>query len=766
MNCEQAAEVSRLEGEARAKAAKHVANMLQRPDQLEKVHQLTWRVSRKKASVEAMLKTAMQSQLDGVRTGLNQLEKALADIKDIKESMGETEMALAEVPDLWESLREVSDENLRHSQLATAMENLKHIFTVPETVAKTKRWIEDGKLLAAHQSLVDLENSRDDLLYELHRMRHQNTKDRDLLKEYFSEVTELSLSLEKQLMFILLRTFATVRKNPKELVTALRIIEREEKSDEDCIHKQKQSGFLPPGRPKKWKEKCLDKLGESVEQKMEGNQLENRDDSKMWLVRHLEVIRMVMLEDLRIAKHHLAPCFPPHYDIFHHCVSLYHSVVGERLHSVMEEGLEGQEYVSLLQWVEQTYPGPELMASPALGMNKNNIAPLLDANKVAELRASYLKNMKLNYSSWMMNTIKQEQDDWCSDKDPEMDLEQFYHTSSPVIIYQMVDENLQVSATISQELVHAVLILGIEQVTEFGQLYRAAVKEYKTNYFKERSVFSNFTRYMIAIINNCERFVVLSQEMKSRWWRSGHHDNEASVKFEKLLKTFQDICQESVKFLLDEAFEDIEVFFSELVTVKWQVGSQAIETICLTLNDYFEDYQFLKQQNFERVITEAQDRVARKYITSMLQNNVLRRKITFTGDQERKTAAAKIKSEAVHCKSFFKDVAGDMADFDSPFDTLATLAEVLASDEEMLSLELGTVCKRYPDVSHEQIFCLLLLRGDLTRGDAKQMASEFVEEEGGEGRTLHARSVLSQVTVTASLTDKLNPFATGGKDNF
>jgi hypothetical protein len=35
---------------------------------------------------------------------------------------------------------------------------------------------------------------------------------------------------------------------------------------------------------------------------------------------------------------------------------------------------------------------------------------------------------------------------------------------------------------------------------------------------------------------------------------------------------------------------------------------------------------------------------------------------------------------------FFKEIAPEMADFDSPFDTLAILSEVVASDDEMLSL--------------------------------------------------------------------------------
>lgn len=44
---------------------------------------------------------------------------------------------------------------------------------------------------------------------------------------------------------------------------------------------------------------------------------------------------------------------------------------------------------------------------------------------------------------------------------------------------------------------------------------------------------------MIAIVNNCERFEELAQELKTRWWKPGYHDNEASNKFELLLKTYQ-----------------------------------------------------------------------------------------------------------------------------------------------------------------------------------------------------------------------------------
>jgi len=97
-------EFSALEEEAQRKAAQHVANMLHTPDKLEKVHQMKWNASRKKASVEAMLKTAMQSQLDGVQTGLGQLQTALTEIREVSEYMQEIETGLQDLPYLVDNL--------------------------------------------------------------------------------------------------------------------------------------------------------------------------------------------------------------------------------------------------------------------------------------------------------------------------------------------------------------------------------------------------------------------------------------------------------------------------------------------------------------------------------------------------------------------------------------------------------------------------------------------------------------------------------------
>lgn len=229
--------MAQLDMEAKAKATKQIINMFPRPGQLEKVEQFKRTHLRKKASFEAKLKSGMQSQLDGVRVGLNELQICLHDVKDIEQRLKSVNSLFSDVPNLFEQLKEVREENMRHSQYVTAIENLKHIFTVPESVEKTKHWINEGKLLLAHQCLRDLENSRDELLLELYKLPNQSPHDTSMLKAYFEEVENLSDLLGKQIRLVLSRALNTVRKEPTVIVTVLRIIEREEIADRELHNK-------------------------------------------------------------------------------------------------------------------------------------------------------------------------------------------------------------------------------------------------------------------------------------------------------------------------------------------------------------------------------------------------------------------------------------------------------------------------------------------------------------------------------------------------
>ncbi|BFZ21284.1 hypothetical protein BsWGS_24323 [Bradybaena similaris] len=697
-------DLGRLEVEAKQAAAKHVASLLQRPDQLDKVDQYKRRVARKKASVEAMLKTAVQSQLDGVRTGLNQLQSALQDVYQIKQSLDEIEENYRIIEPLHSKLKSLKEENSRFCQLSAAQENLRHIFTVPESVSKTRELINEGKLLQAHKHLSDLEVSRDDLLLALHRQPNQSPTDKNTLTHYFSEVETLSTDLGKQLWVIIQRTLLSVRREPTMICTALRIIEREERMDSAWSRKYDQTGFLPPGRPKKWRAKCFEVLQNSIAARIEGSQLETRDQNKMWLVRHLEITRQLMIDDLKVVKTLLPPVFPPDYDVVKRYTRMYHRALSTHLQELIDQRLEGNEIVSLLQWIG-AYDSPELMRHPELSIDVKELGPLLENSSIVHLRNQYLKNMKQNIAEWSRNTLRTDMKDWIKEEPPDQDGDGFFNTQLPVIIFQMMEQNLQVANIIGQDLVKKVLELFAEELNRFAQEYLTELQGFEERHLADRKEPKYFVHY-IANANNCLAFGEYMKELRKRYIKN-EYEEEIADDTEQIRK---------------DPFQQLTDRFLQLAKF-WMANSNGVETIIATWADYHRDFLHLKPTMYEILLAKGQRRVIKEYLKALLS-----RKLSFKNYEERKASAEKICVEAEQIKHQFIDMCGKLDV--SLFDVLPHISECLKlKDSSMLFMEIMGFAQKYPDIRMEQLLTLILSRGDISRNDARQLAIDTLGED-------------------------------------
>ncbi|XP_068092751.1 exocyst complex component 3 [Hyperolius riggenbachi] len=710
--------------EAMATAVQRVAGMLQRPDQLDKVEQYRRREARKKASVEARLKAATQSQLDGVRTGLNQLHNALNDVKEIQLSLGNVSKDWRQSINTIESLKDVKDAVVQHSQLAAAVENLKNIFSVPEIVKETQDLIEQGDLLHAHRKLMDLECSRDDLMYEQYRMDSKNTHDMNLIQNYFGKVQHLSDELAKQLWMVIQRSITTVRKDPTLVVSVVRIIEREEKIDRRMMDRKKQTGFIPPGRPKKWKQKMFDVLEKTVGSRIEGSQAETRESDKMWLVRHLEIIRRYMLDDLVIVKNLMVQCFPPSYNIFNKVLELYHQALSSRIQELASEDLEANEIVSLLTWVLNTYQSSEMMGNAELlpEVDIKSMKPLLSQDVVDQLLHMYMATLQSNIIAWLRKALETDKKDWDKDTEPEADQDGYYQTTLPAIVFQMFEQNLQVAAQISEELKKKVLHLCLQQMSTFLNRYYEEAQLYKEEHLKNRQLPACYVQYMIAIINNCQTFKESIVSLKRKYLRS---EEEVMMSGSANMDSILDkIASEGCKSLLDEVFMDLEQHLNDLMTRKWLGGSNAVDTICVTIEDYFNDFARIKTHYKQKMTIKAHRKVVTEYLKAIMQ-----RRICFRNAEERKEGAERMIKEAEQFKFLFRRLtSGFNEETDRLCDTIIDIAEVIKlTDPSLLYLEVSTLVTRYPDLRDDHIAALLAMRGDASR-EMKQTIIETVEQ--------------------------------------
>lgn len=158
----------------------------------------------------------------------------------------------------------------------------------------------------------------------------------------------------------------------------------------------------------------------------------------------------------------------------------------------------------------------------------------------------------------------------------------------------------------------------------------------------------------------------------------------------------------------------------------------------------------MKEKNFDLVMTQGKNLVATKYLSALLS-----RKLALKTQEERKETSDKMVGEVRQLRSLFEH-AGCVTPANKatcPFSAIEGIAEVVKNEDlDMLSLELHTFLKHYPDLTKEQLMAILSLRGDIGRFDLKQRASEYIQTpSASSSRGPVPQTIFTQVPVSSSL---------------
>ncbi|XP_006028171.1 exocyst complex component 3-like protein isoform X1 [Alligator sinensis] len=709
-------EVEKAEKLARGAALKWASGVFYHPDKLEGLGHYWRRETQRNNSIQSRLKSTVQSYLEGVSAGLEQLCMATDEVQSVCQDLGTVQWNLLGSAECFQNLEQLRAVVTDHVQLGLVVQSLPQLVSVHELLSQTLHLLHDQHLLEAHAGLMVLERLRDNTLSQLHHSDLLNAQDLDIVESYFSGLQKVNEELTRQLWNIIGRSMKLVHEDPALFVSAVRIIEREENIDALFLDTRSHH-FLPPGRPKSWRQKFYQVLQETIT--VAHFQASHADMKGPGMARHLAALQSNILAELCVVKDLMVQCCPVHYNIVNVCTIMYHQGLSSHLQDILSWDLDKQEIFIVLDWVLHVYHSPEMMSHPDLlpEVDVSTLGPLVPPEVVDHMERKYVVKVRGNMTEWMQRTLEVEYKEWFREEEPEMDHQGFFQSALPVIIMQMLNENIRVASLITDSLQQKVYTMAMDELETFLARLREALVEYGKEHQRDRAKPKYYVPYLLAVLNNN---MVLSSSICSLHPNgdllSEPREIPTSLKA-ALDRTQKKACQ----LLLEELLVDLQPLYMQLPSRKWLSGSQLVNSTCEVIDKYVRDFARVRKPIFKLLLSESEHLVMSQYLRALMQ-----KKLVCKSEEERSQFSHRLLQDATQLGDLFHSLGLDKSE--QTIEVIVALQELIRlKDPALLSLEVLGFVTKYPDISDEHVSALLDLRGDVSK-EVRNMVMEMMAQ--------------------------------------
>ncbi|CAN2389320.1 Exocyst complex component 3-like [Pristimantis euphronides] len=604
---------------------------------------------------------------------------------------------------------------MEHVQLSVVIQSLPYIYAVPKLIAETQDLIESRHLLEAHVNLRELESLRDDVLYRLQRVGplldstdyQTNVEATDLVNQFFSGVQGLSEELGQTLFSLATSALGVARSDPSVLVSAIRIIEREEILDVEESRGPMQQPWKPPGRPKHWRDHFFQALEKGIcDRVMEPGLLwENLNAAN--LARHLKELQGRVVEELQSVCAILVPCVPPHYDLSRGVALMCHHGIARHLRDILSHDLPHPALYHVLVWMTTVYPSEDMMGHPNISseIDVSELGPLITPEALEEQLSRYTRSVRACLSQWIHKALEVEFSDWLRDQEPDKDQDGFYLSTFQHLVMQMLMENVQLAAALGESLENRVRNAVLYEMENCLIWLRQALVKYGIEHMKDRAYPTYYTQYLLVIINGC---CALSSTIS-------HLQPEESVnpvfrKASPCLQTSLDKTQKKAcHLLLDELQTELQPLFREIPSRSWLTGSDDIRSICDKMEDFSQHLSKTRAPACQYLLAQIERMVAIEYVRALIYS-----KFVCRSPEERQQLAHRMALDTEELSTALRSMG--LEESALCVSLIHSLQELFAlKDPALLSLEVSGLMTAFPDVSDDHVLALLELRGDVTR---------------------------------------------------
>ncbi|XP_047383791.1 exocyst complex component 3-like protein isoform X1 [Sciurus carolinensis] len=673
-------EQERAEQLARGAALKWASGIFYRPEQLTRLSQYRSREVQRTCSLEARIKSVVQSYLEGVQTGVWHLSRALEAVQGTREALSQARGLLKSMAQASQSLEPLRERVIQHKQLQALSQLLPRLQAVPAAMANTQTLIDAQRLLEAYVSLRELEQLQEETWASLGGLELPVFQGLGLLAESLSQAIETAAMAARQL----------AREDPALLVAALRVAEVE------------AGRTTPVGQtPRDWRQRCLHALQTGLEQvHFSTTTLPEPGALAGWL----KALQVALPAELATAEALVAPCCPPHYKVVQLWAHTLHNGLRRSLqHLLAGPELGAADAFALLHWALHVYLGQEMMGSLELGpeVDVSQLEPLLTLENIEQLQATFVAKVQASVAQWLQKALDGEIAEWGREQEPNTDPSGFYHSPMPAIVLQILTENIRVSSLVSESLQQRVHGMALSELGTFLRSFSDALIRFSRDHLRGEAMAPHYVPYLLAAFNH--------QSALSSSVSILQPDGAASGVLAPIEAALDELQRRICRLVLEALQVELQPLFESVPSRQWLSSSELLDCVRDQTSRFCRDFWRVRSPAVELLLAEAERTVVLQYLQALMSGRLVCRDA-----DERTQAAERLQHDAAQLKELFLGLGLEESSHCAP--VLLALRELLnLRDPTLLGLEVAGLRQQFPDVSEDHVSALLDLRGDVSR---------------------------------------------------